>query len=606
MSDFFKGLFQRAIQEEIQRRRQEELQKEILKRIKEKEQKALSVLYRILFIAAIVALVYSLLFILFPQLKLPNFPFMYYTIGYACFVIVALFSILLSIRSFIKIPFMVYLKMFYFNYLRNLFGLVIILINFANPGFRNIFFSHFDDINMNVIILILLFIVSNMASFNVMRSFTFNNVLNWYIKKFSSMSIKNNRELLQVRSGIFKVSNLASYVLAIIIYFGLLSPFHLGVLKPMGFVKTNPEIYNVDSVYYEHIITEDMADRQAGLLYFLEGKRSASLGNKTGYDKSIESYEMALELLPDFSTCHAEIAYSYASIGKILEMAKKDSLTIQDYYLKANESLDYAMNINSDNPITFAVKAIIEFYKGNKEASENSLKNAVTLSEEKGFGDRVLQAMALLTNNKVKRIEYLLGIQKGMKVETNNPELKDLYLNSAEITNMLGIAYYLINDKENAKASFERAIRLNPDFGEAQLNISLVLPENQRTKNYKTAAEKDNEVKLLANYYTVLFEVQRWTVIVYVFLLLVFLNMQSILKKKILNIKKLDLNVYALMLGYEKRMVLGVEYRRENRKLFSVFFSLFIVSYVIFELVIHIFMPINSITHMFPINFPFF
>lgn len=512
--------------------------------------KTVSFFFWLLTIISICVFTYSTIYKLLGEpSNLPHFPFYPYIIAYACLILLVQFSRFSPLL------------------------LIVVLINFGVPSFRGTFFSHFGS-TIWMIIVTIMFILSNIASL-----FIFFNSLVQRLALPKSSSMKR------------EIGILPSLFLTIVLYFGLISPFYLGTIKPGPFHKgVEPEIYRVDHVF-EEVITAKSADRQTARQYLLDGKRKAALGNKAGFVDSIQFYKMALELIPNFSTSYAEMAYSYASIGRILKEAKDDSGLIKENFRMGREAISIAYKHNPDNPTVYGVKAILEYFMGNKDEAQNDLKRAISLAEEGGYSDRVLQAMAILEKKKKKKIEYLLGIQVEMEKHTDNLELRDLYRNSAELHNLLGISYYQIGNKTKATLLFERAIRLNPKYGEAYLNLALVYSTKDRPKLYKNATEKDPNFRHVANYYSKLWNVQKWLRRFYLFLLALFVVKLFIFSSR----------------GFDPRTnTIRPEYLHRMKTMFLRYVLIFICTYGIFELYIHILHPINTISHMFPVKFPFF
>lgn len=513
--------------------------------------KIVSFFFWVSMIISICVFTYSIIYkFLGEPSNLPHFPFYPYIIAYAC--------LILFVHPTKFSP---------------LF-LIIVLANFGFSTFRGTFFSHFSNTTW-MIIFTIMFILSNIASLTIFYAY------------LGQLFILPKQQALDRVKGTY-----LSLFLAFVLYVGLISPFYLGTIKPGHFRgPVEPEPYRIDRVY-EEVLTARSADRQTARQYFLDGKKTAALGNRAGFLESIKFYKMALELIPNFSTSYAEMAYSYASFGRILKEAKEDSRVIEENFRKAREAISRAEKLNPHNPTVYGVRAILEYYMGNEEKAQNTLVKARSLAEEGGYSDRTLQSIAILEKSKVKRIENLLGIQEEMKKHTGNPELGDLYENSAELHNLLGISYYQIGNKAKANSFLERAIRLNPNYGEAYLNLALVSPIKDRVKFYRKAAEKDSDFKQIASRYLNFLNVQKWLTRFYWFLLLPLFIIECFY----LSIRGLD----------PKTNTIRPEYLKRIRTMFLRYAFIFICSYGIFEWYIHIYRPINTMSHMFPVSFPFF
>lgn len=175
----------------------------------------------ILIVVSISVFTYSLTSKLFPKLNLPDFPFYPYIIGYA------LLIILIQFKKFIPL------------------FTIIALLNFGSPTFRGIFFSHFSSTIWTVVFTVM-FIASNISSLLVLSSGLF---LRFIPKKqqIDQMDIAKR--------------GLVTLPLTLALYFGLISPFYLGAIKPGPYSgHIEPEPYKIDHIYQE-VLTATIADR---------------------------------------------------------------------------------------------------------------------------------------------------------------------------------------------------------------------------------------------------------------------------------------------------------------------------------------------------------
>jgi tetratricopeptide (TPR) repeat protein len=477
---------------------------------------------------------YSVIYKLFPHLNLPDFPFYPYILVYASLILLIQFKGV------------------------NLTIFLIVLLNFGFAKFRGIFFSHFSS-TFSTILFTVMFILSNISS----------------LVLFSAGFRKKSVEYKSLDTDKYKGGCLPIF-LTFALYYCLISPFYLGTIKP-GPMKGSlePEPYKIDHVY-EEVLTKTTADREIGRRYWLEGKQAAYEGTKEGYLKSLEFFNKSIELIVDFSTTYAEMAYSCASIARISKMANPKDPAAEGYFEAAKKASKKAKEININNPTIFGVETIIEFYLGNKKTANISLDIAKAKAEKGGYSDRVVQAMALLEKKEVKKIEYLLGI-------------KQISQDSAELFNLLGIAYYKIGNAGKAKEMFDRAVRLSPDYGEAILNLALVDPD--KIKRFKEASEKDNVIKEIADVYSIVFKIQNILRYFFLFLLAWFV---------------LRLFYFSFRGAVGSGQTIQPEFMRRIKVTFMTSFALFVCLYGLFEAYIHIFHPLNTFSHMFPAKFPFF
>lgn len=427
---------------------------------------------RLLVIISICIFGYSLAFKFLP-LSLPTFPFYPYLIALSCFIFIIWFKKIIPLH------------------------LVIVLSNFTSPAFRNIFFSYFDK-PIWIIIWSILFILSNISTLVLITSFVGE-------RHFIQSKLSSNQSIEKVK-GSYRL-----LYLSFILYFGLVSPFHLKVIKPKVLTGIKTEI-QIDKLYTETIHEVDKeVDQQIAYQYLKEGKISASKGTRTGFMESVQSYQKAIELIPNFSTAYAEMAYSYASVARISSWADIKSEERETNFNNAKKAIEKAELIGPNNPTVWSIGAILDTYRKDKKSALTKLKKAEELAKDNGFSDRLLQARALLG----KKYEEKLG-----SLMTVNEKIS---LNNAELYNLLGVLYYNINDKTLAKNMFERAITLSPNYGEAYLNLALVSPANKRIPLWKEAAIKDKDLELTANNYILLLQIQQWLRRSYLILLILFL-----------------------------------------------------------------------------------
>lgn len=572
-----------------ERRKRERIVEREGERMRRREQKVTSIFFSIILIAATLIFCYSFL-TKFPQL--PNFRFEYYIIAH--FMIGGLISFLL-LRPSQK-----------FLIANGIIWVLILIGLWANFGIKGtlIFIPVFSGISLVVgfvhllskwptarTIVILTFIFG--FCFSSFRNAFYSYFDNWlwmviatvlFLGSLCVESLAVSMHTEQRITSRFQSQLIRSYTpffICLIVCFAFLSPFHFGAIKINPLDLDTVETYHFDEIYEERMLhggTE--TDHEISRQYFLDGREKAASGNIAGFLDAIKFYRKSIELIPDFSTAYVEMAYSYSSIGRILKETQKNSKAEKNF-VSAEDCIRKAEGIRSKNPSILAVKAILEFYTKNKNNAYKHLNKAKELAEQHGYSDRILQVMGILNKKRVDKVRFL-------KTAHN------IRPNDAELHNFLGIACYLINDKKSAKKMFERATKnLNPNYGEAYLNLALVYPAKERAELYKKAADKDPDFMLVATNYLRVLDIQKWLKRFYWFLLGLFIIHFFILFE--LSYRRLDLQTNTVIL-------------KVNRRIKIMFFSyvfIFICTYGLFELYIHILYPINTPNHMFPVSFPF-
>jgi tetratricopeptide (TPR) repeat protein len=541
--------------------------------------KGLIYIFWTLFLISILAQFYSLIS---KKLNLPNFRFSWYVSAHLAIVLFSFrFPYIRSTAKYLLRPPWIEL-------------ILILFVSFFIPSFRNIFYSYFPNRNLKFVITVL-FVIALYLELNIIR-FVVDLAL---LKRYSKL----------------RSMNLGFLIYPILILLIFLSPFYLGSIKinPSSYINViKPE--SVDKIYEEEI-TAGSVDKMIALKYFYEGKYSSSLGTRKGFVESLEYYRKALELIPNFSTAYSEMAFSYANLAKISDEAKYGKAEVDGYMNKAEEMLKLAEAINQRNPTLIAVDLVIQFakseiylsnrikfrltdveinyYQSNLNyARAEGLKKLAAIADQLGFTDKVFLAEAVLTEDNIKRGSLLATI------------LRKIAPDDAQIHNLLGITYFLINDTESAKKMFERAIRLSHDFGKAHINLALVYPKKQTKILFKEAVSKDKDVKNLAQYYSILFSIMnslRW---LYILLGIAWFSGNAILSVRFIPKTQ---NGFIDLEAFEKnREQIQIWIEKKTRK-FSTWISIiFMTTYGLFELYIHLIKPVNSIEYMFPIRFPFF
>lgn len=533
-------------------------------------------LFIFLALISVISLVYSLMANLF---SLRNLPFNFYiSIHIIIVVLSCLFKAFRStVKDLFKPPW------------GGLIVLIIIIssITFFVPSFRHIFYSYLPTMNWKVVITIG-FIITLCLEIQLIQ-------------------ICLSRLFSRYRNSLL---NQGLTFFGIIILFSFVSPFYFGVIKMNPRVERTIRSETVDNVYEERFPTEKEAPREAARRYFVKGKQHAAKGNRTGFAKSIQQYKRALELIPNFSSVYAEMAYSNISIAKILEEAGAEKRKIEENLKKAEEAIKQAKKVNQQNPTVFAVDLLVQciiakFYILHKHSHDqvhewakiewvkgDGLKKLRKLAQGVRSTDKVYLAEAILTEDRMKKGSSLLTIIE--KLDSDN----------AEVHNLLGLVYYLVNNKESARRMFERAKRLSPEFGKPYLNLALVYSKKETPRLYKEASTKDNDLRPLAEYYSNLFKNMRRLRWFYVSLVIVWFFGGIVFGQRYLPKNShgaIDLE------AYEKNLTdIQKEIQRGTRKFTLSLLLLFIGTYITFETWIHLIKPINGLSHMFPVGYPFF
>jgi len=490
----------------------------------------------ILSVLSVFILIYSLILRYFPQITLPDFPFYTY---------VVIFSLLVF---FIRV-----------SKGAGIIFLVIIVANFFTPHFRNLFYSYFGSTWIKIVFT-LFFIYSFLSLTNLFYVF----FLNSFLPKWGT--ITQNK---------LSVASLKALIPTFILYFAVMSPFYLGAIQPGGDPEVTLNKVQTDPIFDSLTnITQETADVEIARQYFNEGKEAADLGTIEELNRSFQFYQKAIELVPQFSTAYAEIAYSYGAISRIKKSIDKKSEESKTYMNKARIALDVAKERNPNNYTIYAVESINEFISDNEKAAKENLNKALEMAGSSGLNERMLQAMSYLGKSKVQSLSYLITIKDSISP------------NSAEIHNLLAVKYYQIGNLEKTKEMAERAILLSPKYDEPYFNIALGAEKRiEKTSIYDRIVEMQSDYASKAEHFKKLikwqygFRITFW--IMFSIFLFRFLYLAGSVMMKKINPEKLGLMLIRS-------------------------FFLFTVIFGSFELYIHYLNPVNSLTHLFPVSFPIF
>ena len=565
----------------LQAKLREQAEKAMMEEVGRKLQQASNTLFAILAVVSVVAFAYSIASRLGIGRHLPSFPYFPYTIAYALFValVVLVPAALLGTVPDSRINWSGFLQALMREHLiKPISWLFATFITLASPRFRGVLFSQMGGGIQNLLIPAV-FLLASVVSLSVLTrpsARLFRVVAQEFAQKGADYDgVKALRATLSGLGGLA-------------LFFGLLSPYLLGVVRPAEVAL--PKAYALEQSYQEHITDEDVSRQQASRQHFVDGKRLAALGTRRGFVESIKHYEQASLLVPAFGTSQAERAFAHASIARIDSEANGRPVGEQDDYRLAVELLRSAESLYGTNPNFPAVSSILSHYAGNQKAAAASLAQARQVAEKAGVTDRVLQAMALVDPTPTARLGYLLSLRDNLPGRVSDPDLKDIFANSAEVHSLLGLTYWQIGRYDLARPVLERAVRLNPDYAEAYLNLGLVDNPSERTAHYAMAT-RDPAFKVAAERYSVLATAQRWLRIFYLVLLAyLFIGLFRVSSREI-NAGRAQISAEGISRGR----------RHVVRCLLT-----FAVTYALFELAVHAWGPPVSVMHAFPLMAPFF
>lgn len=486
-------------------------------------------------IVSLAVLAYSLIIKYIPDAGLPSFPFFPYVLGFS------------------------FLVFFIGNSRSNAIFGILILVNFFTPHFRNVFYSHFD-LGIMKFVFTLLFISSFFALTTLFQLF----YTNFLLPKHKSITVK-----------IYSVTVFKALVPSLILYFAVMSPFYLGAIEPVSDKSVSVDKIQSDPIFdVLTSITSETADIEIARQYFSDGKEATSMGTVESLKHSIELYEMALVLVPEFSTAYAEIAYSYGSLYRIEKSKNKKSVSADEYMNKAILALDAAFHHNPNNYTSYAIESMLNYFTGNENAAKASINKAIKLMGDNGKNERILEAMSFLEKKKIQSLNYLITIQDRINS------------NSAEIHNLLAVKYWEVGNVEKTREMAERAILLSPKYDEPYLNIALTLEEKPQVLE-----QYDKVIKMQSDYADLAVRFKK------------IINWQAVLKV----IFWILFPFAAIQFLYMQGMVMQGNMAKEKMGSWVLRY-MFVFGIVFGSFIIYInrIFPVDSLTHQFPIKFPFF
>ncbi|UCC13609.1 MAG: tetratricopeptide repeat protein [Gammaproteobacteria bacterium] len=189
-------------------------------------------------------------------------------------------------------------------------------------------------------------------------------------------------------------------------------------------IETDPEAYNL----------------------FLQGKHLQQQGSRVSMLKSIEIFEQALAIDPDYVPALNGMSAAYTNL------AGSNATPSDVGYARAREISERVLEIDPDNPNAYVgLGWLARVYDGNFEEAARYLERALALAPN---DDRALNAAAVLLgdlgrHDEARRINQVLV--------DRDPVSPTAYHN-------LGVGYYALGDMEAATMSFDKALTLSPDM----------------------------------------------------------------------------------------------------------------------------------------------
>lgn len=176
-------------------------------------------------------------------------------------------------------------------------------------------------------------------------------------------------------------------------------------------------------------------------------------------------------------------------LEKSFSKSSEGLLVLAQLYMRlsqVNAALEFAHKSVQMDPSNYRAVNFIEKYERNSEVIARSVKllreraednpNSVSLQIDYA-NDLIELAMEAYLGGAVSKISESYDLQYALKVLE---KLKELEQGLPQVFFLLGKAYYLLDQPEQAHKAYEKAIKLDPSYVDANRHIALVFEEAKR------------------------------------------------------------------------------------------------------------------------------
>ncbi|NNF48809.1 MAG: tetratricopeptide repeat protein [Woeseiaceae bacterium] len=189
--------------------------------------------------------------------------------------------------------------------------------------------------------------------------------------------------------------------------------------------------------------TSEKTDPRAYALY-LEAREQARQYKTTGFERSIDLYQEALDIAPDYAAAWAGLAESY------IWLTNRALLDIDEGYVQARNAANKALALDPDHALAYANLGRIAMLRdGDLQSAAQNLERALELDST---NPQIIRAAATLLTNLV-RLEEAIGLLE--YAAARDPVNSDVHAN-------LALGYYYAGRAEEAIASYRTALSLSP------------------------------------------------------------------------------------------------------------------------------------------------
>ncbi len=240
--------------------------------------------------------------------------------------------------------------------------------------------------------------------------------------------------------------------------------------------------------------------------------------SNTPFDTTKECYNVLLFPFQPLEMCQfKKTDIELAIISRLIDMSEKDSLNLQIKY----DTLDCIHSYSEADSIGKKLNANLviwgDLYEHCSIDNEACLKFVNISSEDKipnidMKGESGIEKMTSLSEVKEgklqKNIDYIIywvagsrSFKKQNYTRAINyfTKIKESYNVTSELYSFIGDTYYLLKSFKNAKAFYDKALEINPDFAEVHNNYSVLLLESEYNDSVGAKEHLEKSLKIYPN-----------------------------------------------------------------------------------------------------------
>ena len=216
--------------------------------------------------------------------------------------------------------------------------------------------------------------------------------------------------------------------------------------------------------------------------YSLRGFSCIYEGTKEANDRAIEMFNRAIELDPNFARAHSGLSYAY-----IKDIRFFRSIDREECKRLVSEISRRAVALDETDPEARTMLARAYIFEGQPEAAIAEARRAVEFSPFDAFANNMLGAALSMASGFYD--EGIPWFEKALQLNPLDPQ-SHLYLTHLALAN-LGAERY-----EDAAEHAREAIRLKPDFLEAQIALASSLGHLNHSAEGAKAIEEIRDVAM--------------------------------------------------------------------------------------------------------------